>query len=253
MWNVVRGAAQDSGVTIILTTHYIEEAEEMADRIGVINNGELILVEEKTALMRKLGKKQLTLQLHAPLDVVPGVARATSRSSCTPTGTSSSTPSTRAASARASPTLLAALGDAGIRFKDLHDDAELARGDLREPRAGDAHELARHPRDLSLRDGAHVPHARAEHRGAGDLDVAVLRRVRLGDRLADPGGRRHELRRVHRARPHHAVAADGEHRQRLVRHLLPALRGHDLRGAVGAGVGRRGHSAATSARRRRSR
>ena len=64
-----------SGVTIILTTHYIEEAEQMADRIGVINKGELILVEEKAELMRKLGKKQLTLQLHAEARRDPGGAR----------------------------------------------------------------------------------------------------------------------------------------------------------------------------------
>jgi ABC-2 type transport system ATP-binding protein len=70
MWQVVRGL-RDTGVTIILTTHYIEEAEEMADRIGVISHGELILVEDKTELMRKLGKKQLTLQLQKPLDAVP--------------------------------------------------------------------------------------------------------------------------------------------------------------------------------------
>ena len=70
MWEVVRGL-RDSGVTIILTTHYIEEAEEMADRIGVINRGELILVEEKAALMEKLGRKQLTLQLAEPLKSVP--------------------------------------------------------------------------------------------------------------------------------------------------------------------------------------
>jgi ABC-2 type transport system ATP-binding protein len=70
MWEVVRGL-RDSGVTIILTTHYIEEAEEMADRIGVINRGELILVEEKAALMEKLGRKQLTLQLTEPLKAVP--------------------------------------------------------------------------------------------------------------------------------------------------------------------------------------
>ncbi|HEY1544074.1 MAG TPA: ABC transporter ATP-binding protein [Xanthobacteraceae bacterium] len=70
MWEVVRGL-RAAGVTIILTTHYIEEAEEMADRVGVINKGELILVEDKAELMRKLGKKQLTLQLAEPLSVVP--------------------------------------------------------------------------------------------------------------------------------------------------------------------------------------
>ena len=70
MWELVRGL-QASGVTIILTTHYIEEAEEMADRVGVINKGEIILVEDKVELMRKLGKKQLTLQLHSPLTQVP--------------------------------------------------------------------------------------------------------------------------------------------------------------------------------------
>jgi ABC-2 type transport system ATP-binding protein len=65
MWNMVR-ALRERGVTIILTTHYIEEAEEMADRVGVISGGELILVEEKNALMRKLGKKELTLSLSEP-------------------------------------------------------------------------------------------------------------------------------------------------------------------------------------------
>ena len=70
MWQMVRGL-RDSGVTVILTTHYIEEAEEMADRIGVIRKGELIVVEDKTRLMRKLGKKQLTLQLQHPLAQLP--------------------------------------------------------------------------------------------------------------------------------------------------------------------------------------
>jgi len=70
MWQAVR-SLRDSGVTIILTTHYIHEAEDMADRIGVINKGELILVEDKAELMHKLGKKQLTLQLHQSLDSVP--------------------------------------------------------------------------------------------------------------------------------------------------------------------------------------
>jgi ABC-2 type transport system ATP-binding protein len=70
MWQLVR-ALQAGGVTIILTTHYIDEAEEMADRIGVIAKGEIILVEDKAELMRKLGKKQLTLQLQQPLAQVP--------------------------------------------------------------------------------------------------------------------------------------------------------------------------------------
>ena len=70
MWALVRGL-RDKGVTIILTTHYIEEAEEMADRIGVINKGALILVEEKQRLMKKLGKKQLTLHLQEPLRRIP--------------------------------------------------------------------------------------------------------------------------------------------------------------------------------------
>jgi ABC-2 type transport system ATP-binding protein len=70
MWNMVR-ALRAGGVTIILTTHYIEEAEEMADRIGVINRGELVVVDEKAALMAKLGKKQLTLHLQTPLSALP--------------------------------------------------------------------------------------------------------------------------------------------------------------------------------------
>jgi ABC-2 type transport system ATP-binding protein len=70
MWRLVR-TMRDSGVTVILTTHYIDEAEEMADRIGVVNKGELIVVEEKRALMKKLGKKQLTLHLVEPLASIP--------------------------------------------------------------------------------------------------------------------------------------------------------------------------------------
>jgi ABC-2 type transport system ATP-binding protein len=70
MWALVR-SLRDTGVTIVLTTHYIEEAEDMADRIGVINHGELVLVEDKTELMRKLGKKQLTLELQQPIAALP--------------------------------------------------------------------------------------------------------------------------------------------------------------------------------------
>jgi ABC-2 type transport system ATP-binding protein len=72
MWGLVRGL-RDAGTTVILTTHYIEEAEEMADRIGVIDKGEIVLVEDKAELMRKLGKKQLTLHLREPLSAIPAV------------------------------------------------------------------------------------------------------------------------------------------------------------------------------------
>ena len=75
MWNLVRGL-REKGVTIILTTHYIEEAEEMADRIGVINKGTLMLVEDKNELMKKLGKKQLTLHLRSPLPQIPSELQA---------------------------------------------------------------------------------------------------------------------------------------------------------------------------------
>jgi ABC-2 type transport system ATP-binding protein len=118
MWQMVR-QLRESGVTIILTTHYIEEAEEMADRIGVINKGELILVEDKHVLMRKLGKKQLTLQLQNPLRDIPGELSAlpleladdghalvyTFDAQSEETGIAG---------------LLKRLGELGIDFKDLH-------------------------------------------------------------------------------------------------------------------------------------
>ena len=75
MWQLVR-SLRETGVTIILTTHYIDEAEEMADRIGVINKGQIILVDDKVELMRKLGKKQLTLQLAQPLEHIPSALSA---------------------------------------------------------------------------------------------------------------------------------------------------------------------------------
>ena len=75
MWRLVR-SLRNSGVTIILTTHYLEEAEEMADRVGVVSKGELILVEDKQELMRKLGKKRLTLLLDEPLAAIPAALAA---------------------------------------------------------------------------------------------------------------------------------------------------------------------------------
>lgn len=117
MWNLVRGL-RDNGVTIILTTHYIGEAEEMADRVGVIIGGRLVLVEHKTQLMRQLGRKELTLQLHEPLDRIPeGLADYDLRLAAegceliyTYHISGEATGITR---------LLANLRQAGIRFKDL--------------------------------------------------------------------------------------------------------------------------------------
>lgn len=118
MWNLVRGL-RDKGVTIILTTHYIEEAEEMADRVGVILKGELILVEQTATLMKKLGRKTLTLNLQEPLAAIPpGLAE------WSPTlkadgyeleyGFDSNLEETGV------PALLRALSDLGIAFRDLH-------------------------------------------------------------------------------------------------------------------------------------
>ena len=118
MWKLVRSLQAD-GVTIILTTHYIDEAEEMADRIGVINKGEIILVEDKAELMRKLGRKQLTLQLQDTLErIPPGLSAYNLELS----GKGSDLVYTydeqgdRAGIAA----LLRDLTQAGIRFKDLH-------------------------------------------------------------------------------------------------------------------------------------
>ncbi len=101
MWETVR-SLRATGVTIILTTHYIVEAEEMADRIGVISNGEIILVEEKAELMRKLGKKQLTLQLHGHARRDPGRSCRLRAGTVRRMAPSSSTRTTRRPSAPAS-------------------------------------------------------------------------------------------------------------------------------------------------------
>ena len=117
MWRLVR-RLRGAGVTIILTTHYIEEAEEMADRIGVILRGELILVEEKAELMRKLGKKQLILQLQAPLaDVPPELAPY--RLELAASGTELTYTYDTQAERTGITALLRDLATAGIRFKDL--------------------------------------------------------------------------------------------------------------------------------------
>jgi ABC-2 type transport system ATP-binding protein len=118
MWEMVR-ALRDSGVTIILTTHYIEEAEEMADRIGVISKGEIILVEDKNVLMRKLGRKQLTLQLQTPLQQVPSQL-ANRQLELAADGTQLIYTFDAQADATGIASLLRQLNELGIDFKDLH-------------------------------------------------------------------------------------------------------------------------------------
>ncbi|WP_116810251.1 ABC transporter ATP-binding protein [Steroidobacter cummioxidans] len=118
MWDMVR-ALRDSGVTIILTTHYIEEAEEMADRIGVISNGQIILIEEKNTLMRKLGRKQLTLHLQAPLQQIPAQL-ANRQLELSPDGTQLIYTFDTQADATGIASLLRQLSEHGIDFKDLH-------------------------------------------------------------------------------------------------------------------------------------
>jgi ABC-2 type transport system ATP-binding protein len=118
MWQMVRGL-RERGVTIILTTHYIEEAEEMADRIGVISKGELIVVEEKTALMRKLGKKQLTLTLQNPLAALPASLAGLPLELSDEGNALTYSFDTQAHDTGIAP-LLRKLQEAGIEFKDLH-------------------------------------------------------------------------------------------------------------------------------------
>ncbi|CAD7336480.1 ABC transporter ATP-binding protein [Sphingomonadales bacterium 56] len=118
MWKLI-GELRQTGVTIILTTHYIEEAEEMADRVGVINKGELILVEEKTALMKKLGKKSLTVTLAQPLTQIPPELGEWDLALKSDGSEIEYVFDTRAERTGVS-SLLRRLGDLGIGYKDLN-------------------------------------------------------------------------------------------------------------------------------------
>jgi ABC-2 type transport system ATP-binding protein len=118
MWNMVR-QLRESGVTIILTTHYIEEAEEMADRIGVIRKGEIILVEDKDVLMQKLGKKQLTLHLQSPLAALPAGLQSENLQLSADGEDLIFTFDTQTEETGIA-TLLRRLNEHGIDFKDLH-------------------------------------------------------------------------------------------------------------------------------------
>ena len=117
MWKVVE-ELRATGVTIILTTHYIEEAEEIADRVGVINGGELLLVEDKTALMRKLGRKRLSLELTQPIDALPDSLSGMGLS-LSENGSSITYEYDANAEQNRIADILSALSAAGIHFKDI--------------------------------------------------------------------------------------------------------------------------------------
>jgi ABC-2 type transport system ATP-binding protein len=118
MWQMVR-RLRENGVTIILTTHYIEEAEEMADRIGVVRKGELILVEDKSVLMHKLGRKQLTLTLQSALERIPEALAGLPLELSHDGSTLVYTFDTHTDETGIAP-LLRRLREHGIDFKDLH-------------------------------------------------------------------------------------------------------------------------------------
>ncbi|MEM7500578.1 MAG: ABC transporter ATP-binding protein [Pseudomonadota bacterium] len=120
MWNVVRSLSQ-SGVTVILTTHYIEEAEQMADRVGVINHGEIVLVEDKEKLMSDLGRKQLTLTLNERLDVLPAALEAFDLS-LEPGGRELTYTYETQGSRTGITSLLSAVAAAGIGFHDVRTE-----------------------------------------------------------------------------------------------------------------------------------
>ncbi len=120
MWRVVQ-TLKDRGVTIILTTHYIEEAEEMADRVGVINKGEIMLVENKDALMRKLGRKELTLELAEPISAIPQELEGYGLK-LTEGGSRLVYEYDTQGERTGITSLLGALASTGIRFNDLHTD-----------------------------------------------------------------------------------------------------------------------------------
>ena len=210
MWALVRRLRAE-GVTVILTTHYIEEAEEMADRVGVINHGRIVLVEEKAALMRKLGKRRLTLALQEPLPALPkelagwpleledGGRRLSYRfdASAEDTGV---------------PTLLRRLGEIGVDFNDL-DTTTTTLEDIFVDLVGRA--AMKHSAAINL-DGVFAIYRYELRRTQRTIWQSVATPVittalyfvvfgaAIGSRISD--SRRSQLRRVHRAWADHAVA-----------------------------------------------
>ena len=244
-WEVVRGLKED-GVTIILTTHYIEEAEAMADRVGVITRGRLLLVEDKDALMSRLGRKELVIELREPLKAVPdelaghGLEVLRGR-------TLAVSPMTRRPSARGSRGFWPPCRRRGFTCA-TGGDADLVAGgesssDSSPRKTGltkagrPRHEPARHRRHLPLRNEPDLPHAGSVCRLAGADHVAVFSWSSARPSAAasrEVEGR--ELRCLHRAGADHADGAAAGDQQCVLRDLLPEIRGDDLRASFGARV-----------------
>ena len=192
--------------------------------------------------MRKLGQEAADAAAARAARRAAARARGRAAGALRRTGRSSPTPSTRRASAPASPALLRRLGEHGHRVPRPADPrrARWRRSSSAWSRARGHEPGYADPRHLPLRDGAHLAHADAEHRLAGAVTTSLYFVVfgsAIGSRMARD--RRRQLRRVHRAGPHHALHPDREHLERLLRHLHAALLRHDLRGAVGARLGAR--------------
>ena len=164
MWKLI-GKLRERGVTIILTTHYIEEAEEMADRVGVINGGKLLLVEEKAALMKKLGKREMDIALVEPMDAVPGDLDDW-HLTLDERRPHPALRVRRAGRAHRHPVAAAQARRPRHRLQGPRDVEIEPRGHLRRPGreegGGVRHEHARRLGDLSLRDGARAAHPVAE-------------------------------------------------------------------------------------------
>ena len=245
MWALVRRLRAE-GVTVILTTHYIEEAEEMADRVGVINNGRILLVEDKAVADAQTRQASSDARVAR---AAAGAARGARRLAA------------RARGRRAAAVL--PLRRVGRRHRRA-DASAPPRRDRRRLHGSRHHDHARSrtfssilsdaPRETFERRSISTASGRSTATSFGGPQRTIWQSVATpvittalyfvvfggGDRLAHQRSRRRELRRVHRAGPHHAVAPDPEHLQRLDRHLLSQIHRHDLRAPVGAAVVDRG-------------
>ena len=237
MWEVVR-ALRASGVTIILTTHYIEEAELMADRVGVINKGEMILVEDKAALMHKLGKKQLKLELQQKLDAVPPELAVLQPHACRRRPRADLHLRGAGRAARHHPAGRESVSAEHPAEGHQHH-AKLARGHLR--RSGEEgrmnwravwaiyrFEMARTGRTLFQSIVSPV---------ISTSLYFVVFGAAIGSRIPEIEGVSYGSFIVPGLIM--MMLLDAERDERLVRHLFPAVRRHDLRDPVGAGVGLR--------------